>query len=403
MADQPRGGGRLPEGSRTLPIGSKVSERSPRITPPRGSPLLPSLSSPQSPQSSPLSSGVSASLEGRTTSPFPAQTPKTDPGQEEQTRTMGPSDLSGSPKFVDPADPRLRTQVSAPRTVKETPALSHRDPRDRILPERSKPEPRPDLRNDPRNDPRNEPARSTLATATLDAVSSSAAVAVHSTVETTKIWVATHKPSVDPDQRLILLRDPDSPRAASFRVLRHRLEQRGNPRVIGVTSAQEGEGKSTCAANLAMALGECGRARVLLVEANLRTPSLAALFGFLPPTCFSLQMQQHKEKPLDPWSVVEAFSPSLHVIAVKPGQESQPLLDGPAFTHAIEMLKNAAYDYLVLDTPPVLGSADVNLVEDSCDGMLLCGWSRKSSGRSLLRALEQLAPAKILGITLLDV
>jgi Mrp family chromosome partitioning ATPase len=300
------------------------------------------------------------SLDGRTTSPF--ATPKVTVDE-------------GAARFVDPD--RVRTAVNAPgRTVRDVPP---RDPRDRILPEQLAAEPAPVVVADVPLPP-TAPQR-----------------------EKTKIWVATHRAPVDPDARLILLREPDSQRAASFRVLRHRLQTNGNPRVIAVTSAEAGEGKSTLAANLAMALGECERARVLLVEGNLRSPSLAALFGFLPPNCFALQMSQHKEKPLEPWSVVEAFFPSLHVIAVKPGQESRPLLDGPAFFNAMDMLGNAGYDYIVVDTPPVLGSADVNLVEETCDGVLFAVCSRKSSGRALTRAVEQLTPSKILGITLLDV
>ena len=339
-----RGGKRLPEGGHTLPIGTKVdvSERTPRITPPRGTP---------------------DTLDGRTTSPFATQRPDDE----------GPTRAGDMPKFIDPADPRLKTTVHPARTVRDVPA---RDLRDRILPDEIPAAPLVVAAPEPL------PARER---------------------EKTKIWVATHRPPVDPDPRLILLREPDSARAASFRVLRHRLQQKGDPRIIAVTSAEAGEGKSTCAANLAMALGECERARVLLVEANLRTPSLAALFGFLPPTCFALQMTQHKDKPLEPWSVVEAFFPSLHVVAVKPGQESRPLLDGPAFLHAMDMLGNAGYDYLVVDTPPVLGSADVNLVEEVCDGILFTAWSQKTSGRALCRAVEQLAGKKILGITLLDV
>lgn len=219
-----------------------------------------------------------------------------------------------------------------------------------------------------------------------------------------KVWVATHKAPDDPDPRLILLREPDSPRAAAFRVLRHRLAERSDPRVIAVSSAEAGEGKTTCAANLAMALGECNRARVLLVEANRRAPALAALFGFLPPECFALQLRRHRERPLDQWSMVEVFSPALHVLAVKPGPENEdrPLLDGVAFGVAMEMLRASNYDYIVVDTPPVLGSADVNLVEDHVDGVLLTTWARKSNSRALRRAAEQLAPAKILGLTLLD-
>jgi Mrp family chromosome partitioning ATPase len=218
----------------------------------------------------------------------------------------------------------------------------------------------------------------------------------------TPIWVSTHKPSDEPDERLILVRQPDSARAASFRVIRHRLMERGDPRVIAVTSASEGEGKTTCAANLALALGECGRAKVLLVEANLRTPALAGLFGFMPPECFSTQLSRHKDKPLEPWSVVEIYSPSLHVLAVKPESESRPLLDGPAFSLAIELLRHAGYDYIVIDTPPVLGAADVNLVEDAADGVLFTARSRATSGRRLTQAVEQLAPAKLLGLALLD-
>ena len=67
------------------------------------------------------------------------------------------------------------------------------------------------------------------------------------------------------------------------------------------------------------------------------------------------------------------------------------------------MLAQAGYDYIVIDTPPVLGAADVNLIEDSADGVLFTAWSRTTSSRALRQAVEQLAPAKLLGVTLLDV
>jgi Mrp family chromosome partitioning ATPase len=222
-------------------------------------------------------------------------------------------------------------------------------------------------------------------------------------VPSARVWVATHKMPDDLDERLILVREPDSARAASFRVLRHRLQERGDPRVIAVTSAGAREGKTTCAVNLALALGECGRARVLLVESNLRAPALAPLFGFMPPECFAAQMLRHKEKPLEAWSVVEVGSPYLHVLAVKPIDGGRPLLDGPAFSIAMEMLTQAGYDYIVIDTPPVLGAADVNLIEDSAEGVLFTAWARSTRSRTLRAAVEQLAPAKLLGMTLLDV
>jgi Mrp family chromosome partitioning ATPase len=216
---------------------------------------------------------------------------------------------------------------------------------------------------------------------------------------TTEVKVVRRHVGVDLDPRMILLADPDSPRAASFRVLRHRLSRSGQPRVVAVTSAGAGEGKTTCALNLALALAECGRARVLLVEANLRTPALAALFGVEPPVCFSRDVAQHKERPLDPWSVIEVL-PTLHLAAIATATEPGPLLDGPAFAFAISALARGPYDHLVLDTPPVLGSADVNLIEDSVEGIVLCARAGLTTTRSLERCVDQLQPAKILGVTL---
>jgi Mrp family chromosome partitioning ATPase len=238
----------------------------------------------------------------------------------------------------------------------------------------------------------------TMATTTMPVVPTAAV----EQAPRTQVWVATHKVPDDPDERLILLRAPDSERAASFRVMRHRLQEHGDPRIIAVTSAREREGKTTCAVNLSLALGECGRARVLLIEANLRTPSLAPLFGFMPPECFSAQLTRHKETPEDAWSVVEVYSPSLHVLAVKPEMEARPLLDGPALRIAIDMLAHAGYDYIVIDTPPVLGAADVNLVEDSVDGVLFVAQARTTPARTLRQAVEQLSPGKLIGVTLLD-
>jgi Mrp family chromosome partitioning ATPase len=218
----------------------------------------------------------------------------------------------------------------------------------------------------------------------------------------TQVTVYKLERPVEFDKRLVLLRDPDSPGAAAYRVLRHRLQEQGNPRVIVVTSARPKEGKTTAAVNLALALGECGRARVLLVEANLRSPRLAELLAFMPPVCFGEQVAAHRDQPDEPWVVVEAHSPWLHVAAVKPDVRDRPLVDGPAFAIAIDQLRHAGYDYVVIDTPSVLGSADVNLTQDCADGVLLVAKSRTTSARALRRAVDQLQPGKVLGIVMLE-
>jgi Mrp family chromosome partitioning ATPase len=219
---------------------------------------------------------------------------------------------------------------------------------------------------------------------------------------TTEITVYKLERPVEFDRRLVMLRDPDSEAAAGYRVLRYRVLDRGMPRVIVVSSPSRHEGKTTAAVNLALALGECGRARVLLVEANLRTPSLAKLLAFMPPVCFADQVAKNKDNPDAAWTVVEAHSPWLHVAAVRPDRErEEAMLDGPAIALALDRLRLAGYDHIVVDTPAVLGAADVNIVQDCADGVVLVVKARETAGRHLRRAMEQLAPARVLGLVML--
>jgi Mrp family chromosome partitioning ATPase len=212
-----------------------------------------------------------------------------------------------------------------------------------------------------------------------------------------------HLPEEVPtDPRLVLVTEPDSERAASFRVLRHHLLEAGRPQVVVVSSPKPLEGKTTCAANLALALAECGRARVLLVEAHVRRPQLASVFRFVPPWCFAEQLAAHRHQPLLPWGFVDIPGLWLHVAAINPRTEQHQLLDAPAFAIAMERLRIASYDHIVIDAPSVLGSADVNLIQDAADGVVLAVRAKKSTARELRRAIEQLSPAKILGTVLLD-
>ncbi len=211
-------------------------------------------------------------------------------------------------------------------------------------------------------------------------------------------------PAVIKDPRLIMLNFPDSTQASSFRVLRRRLVESGDPRIIIVSSAEEKGGKTTCAINLAMALTESGRARALLVEANIRTPDLANMLQITPPRCFSMQFSQYRNNQLSSWVVAELFNPWLHLLAIDPNQvQDSGVIDGVAFAFAIEHLKMVGYDFIVIDTAPILGNADINLIQDTADGILLTAWARKSKGQAMRKAVEQLMPANILGVVLLNV
>jgi Mrp family chromosome partitioning ATPase len=204
------------------------------------------------------------------------------------------------------------------------------------------------------------------------------------------------------DSRLWLLREPDSEQSAAFRVLRHHVLDAGNPKVIAVTGPEEGCGKTTVALNLAMALAECGRSEVLLIDANLRKPKIASILRFVPPWCFAEQLTEHKEQPFSPWGFVNIPLIGLHVAGINPRTERPHRLDAPSFALAINRLRLAPYQHIVIDCPSVIGNADVNLIQDATDGVLLAARAKQVTARDIRNAVDQLTPTKILGTALFE-
>ncbi len=201
------------------------------------------------------------------------------------------------------------------------------------------------------------------------------------------------------DERLPMLSARDGEEAAAYRILRHRLVGLGSPQVIVVSSPREDDKKSPCAVNLALALGEYRRARVLLVEADFAKPALAEMLGFEPTHCFAEQLLEHKEKSYMGWDV-DALLPSGIQIMALSGERDSSLLDAPAFSLAMRQMRMAGYDHIVVDAPPVLGSAEVNVVQDAADGVVLSTRRGKTRGRELRECAGQLIPGSILGMVM---
>jgi Mrp family chromosome partitioning ATPase len=185
------------------------------------------------------------------------------------------------------------------------------------------------------------------------------------------------------DPRLVVLREPGSARARSYRLLQHRLAARSDPRVIAVTSASPGEGKTTCAANLGLVLADQGFARVLLVETNVLRPSLGKLFGFEPAASFIDRIVRGYDAR-SPYQVARIRHSRLHVAALRSDTQRQLHVGRLQLGFALWELRRY-YDYVVLDAASVFDSADAQ----SRRGMLR-------------RALAQLSPAPVLGVALLE-
>jgi Mrp family chromosome partitioning ATPase len=219
-------------------------------------------------------------------------------------------------------------------------------------------------------------------------------------VRAVPVWASPPDPPI-----LVMLGETRADAPAALRVLRHRLELRRSEGIwtFGVTSARDGEGKSTLAAQLALVLSEAQRARVLLVEASLERPTLARLLGFQVPDglAFSVQISRRMRGGAEPWAVL-ALGPALHALVESDAQPGYPgALYAPPFRQAIDRL-GRAYEWVIVDAPSVLGSGDANVVEEVVDGMIVVARSRKSRGTDLRAAMKQLGARKAVGVVMWD-
>jgi Mrp family chromosome partitioning ATPase len=227
------------------------------------------------------------------------------------------------------------------------------------------------------------------------------------------------------DARLVFWERRDSVTAASFRLLRQRLIDRGDPKIVLCTSATRGEGKTTLAANLALALAELTKFRVLLLETSLRGAAIGEMFGFKPPQGFARQLALHKANPGAPWVVVQISGLPLYILAAEPRccpkcaavlteeasfcgmcgnqavEEAQVPIDAVAFASAMKRFRES-FQYVIVDAPPVLLSGDVNLIQDATEAIVFATRKGRSESRDLRRAIEQVAPAQVAAVALIE-
>lgn len=200
---------------------------------------------------------------------------------------------------------------------------------------------------------------------------------------------------------LPILYEPDSSIAESYRGLaasvRATLLVEGASIVV-VSSAEEGAGKSTVAANLACALAQAGR-RVALLDLDLRSPSLHTLFN-VPNDRGVSTVAAPSPSPIDE-SLVQTLVPDLVLLPSGPSLAS-PLAAVLTFLERELPTVKALADVIIIDTPPLLAVAD-GAVAASCGAGCLfvarAGVSRRAGCAAAREALER-AGAKILGTVL---
>jgi capsular exopolysaccharide synthesis family protein len=195
---------------------------------------------------------------------------------------------------------------------------------------------------------------------------------------------------------------PRSAAAEQYRQLRTRLshsEGANSLRTILVTSPQKAEGKSITAANLALTMAQELHRRVVILEADLRKPSMQQLLG-LPPGPGLTEYLSGAVELRD----VMLFLPDHNLTVIHAGSTAgnpAELLGSTAMRRLLDALRTR-FDRVIIDTPPVLPLADVAVLAPMVDGALMvvrAGVTPKPAIENALRAFDS---SRLLGIVLND-
>jgi capsular exopolysaccharide synthesis family protein len=201
-------------------------------------------------------------------------------------------------------------------------------------------------------------------------------------------------------KRLVYFSEPDGMAAEKFRFLSVRLRQMQQSRslkTVLITSTIPEEGKSTVGANLACTLARRGQKRTLLLDGDLRRPSIADVFGLGDVAGISEWLQGeagpttciHQLKGMR-LCILPAGAPPKHPLEL---MQSGKLL-------SIMQRLSTWFDWIVIDSPPVLPLADTSIWLRMADGALLVARQGVTRRTLLKRGMEGLESSKLLGTIL---
>jgi protein-tyrosine kinase len=203
---------------------------------------------------------------------------------------------------------------------------------------------------------------------------------------------------VTPGPQLILAHDADNPRSEKIRALRTELlllsDASSGANAIALLSASAGEGRSQLAAELAISFSQLGR-RTLLVDADLRQPKQHILFGSSNGNGLAESISRNQK----PWfhPVYDLPQLSLLTSGSTPPNPLELLSDG-RFSRMLQDWRKA-FQFVILDTPPVKDYADGLAIATLAGRVIVLGRGKHTSfseTRNLLRRLAS-TQSQILG------
>lgn len=199
--------------------------------------------------------------------------------------------------------------------------------------------------------------------------------------------------------------NPGSEAAESYRSLRSAIVLNAGPRKFKtflITSPVDGDGKTTIACNLAIALAKSG-VKVLLVDTNVRDPGIHAVFGL--PNDRGLSTVLVNDGEPEGKAIQASGMNNLDILTAGPLlDDPADLLNSPLLTETMVHLSRM-YEMVIVDAAAILPVADGRIVAASCDASVLVLNSKRSNDKVSSQACEGLLSvgAEILGVVVNDV
>jgi exopolysaccharide/PEP-CTERM locus tyrosine autokinase len=204
------------------------------------------------------------------------------------------------------------------------------------------------------------------------------------------------------DHNLVALLKPDSFEAEQFRMLRSNLLfplEGEPPRTILVTSAVPGEGKSFVSTNLAVTYALDIQYHVLLIDCDVRKPSIHKLFGYQNVYGLSEYLRGKMEVSS---ILLNTNITKLKILpGGKPPKNPSELLSSRRMSNLLKEVKAKYPDrYIIIDSPPPTLTAETNVLSRQVDGIVLVASYGSTRREDLVEVIDKFSREKILGIVI---
>ena len=202
----------------------------------------------------------------------------------------------------------------------------------------------------------------------------------------------------------LLLRDPTSDVSEAYRTIRTAVyfgQPNGVAKTLLVTSPAPGDGKSTLASNLGIAMAQAGN-RILIIDCDFRKPTQHRIFELVRKVGLSNVLAG--EMSLTD-AIADTQVPGLQILACGPiPANPSEILNSQTFADMLDELCEK-YDHILIDSPPVMPVTDARILAASCDATVLTLRAEKSTRKGAVysRDVLQSVGARMIGVVVNDV